>query len=183
MKKDKGAAAVSVSGSQAMAFIKRHWDNNGSKLKRAIQQEFTINGRQAVMVSVENHKEKRIVIFVEDSSLEDIHDTIKWIGYPIIIIGTRKHIGPFLQDTSETSRYREVTGLNGVSRGILIKNTEKKYLYKSQTSEFGYKLVKELASFLFNLEKNILPNGKSFFCPQPRKVKKAVYRKQGYAHN
>lgn len=190
MKKDKGAVVMSVSGSQTISFIIKHWANNGQKLNRAISDEIAINGRKTIIARIESPTEKRNIIFITDNSEDDIRDTVRLMNireHPVIIIGTFKHIGPYLSEAPTSSRYRELNrkliGFSDVKggRGILIKNNEKDYLYRKTPSDFGYKFVKELASFIWTIEKNILlyeelsANRSSL-----KKIARSRYR-QGYA--
>jgi len=191
MKEDKSAAVVSVSGPRVMAFLLRHWNNNGSKIRRTIGQEFAVNGRWAVTIYVENQKEKRSIILIQDDSPEDIYDTIRWMyakECPIIMIGRLKHIGIFLKDPIEKSRYQDfsLNAINNIKEGraILIKDNERKYLHQYHVSDFGYRIIKEIALFLLNLEKHMLPNGRYYFYPQSKNGQKnGRYIKQSYKNN
>ncbi len=189
MKKDKGTVVVSVSGSETMSFIMRHWVNNAQKLNRAIFSDIAINGREAIIAHIESPAEKRKIIFVTDNSEDDVRDTIGLMDlreHPIIIIGTFKHIGRYLDEAPGSSRYRELNrrlvDLNNIEvrgRGILIRNNERDYLRLKTPSDFGYKFVRELASFIWTLEKNILPYE---VVPANRVLKKKSARyRQSYA--
>ena len=103
------------------------------------------------------------------------------------MIGRLKHIGIFLKDPIEKSRYQDfsLNAINNIKEGraILIKDNERKYLHQYHVSDFGYRIIKELASFLLNLEKHMLPNGRYHFFPQPKKEKNGRYIKQSYKNN